>query len=365
MRDNNLSADFGGPKRHAMAHGRTLAATLAAKRENQVHAEATATAHPLLSTASWVGRVACLLLVVTFAWLRGGVDYWSQVWMGGLLVIGLIAWWIERVFDRSGTDRKLPIVAVPVILGIALGLLQLVPLPDSLANLLAPKQHELLEALASPADMMHSPATPTTSISLDKISGRHQVTLLVFALAGLLLGSHFFKSSKHAVTFFIVVAANAAMVSIAGLLQRVPISGATVLSNELVSGVSPFGTFVNRNNAAGYMLMGLAAAVGLLYWNLFGDTSSRRPRLLISKEIPVWRQVQQRIGIFIAEMTLARCACFFVCALIILGVVASLSRGGVLALLVGGLLTAMTYGIVRDSENRIGWAAITDRKSVV
>ncbi len=341
-----------------MSHGRTLAATLAAKRENQAHSEASSTAHPLLSKVSWIGRAACLLLVVSFAWLRGGVDFSHQVWMGGLLLIGLVVWWIERISGQMGSDRKMPLVAAPLILGIVLGLVQLVPLPDSLSSLLASKQNELLELFASPAEMMHSPETPTASISLDTNSGRNQVSLLVFALASLLLGSHFFKSSRHAIVFFVVVATNAAFVSIAGLLQRVPISGATVLSNELVSGVLPFGTFVNRNNAACYMLMGMAAAAGLLYWNLFGEPTKKRPRQIISKEIPVWRQVQQRIGIFFAEMTLARCACLFLFSLIILGIIASLSRGGVLALLVAGLLTAMTYGIVRDSESRIGWAAI-------
>jgi tetratricopeptide (TPR) repeat protein len=38
--------------------------------------------------------------------------------------------------------------------------------------------------------------------------------------------------------------------------------------------------------------------------------------------------------------------------------VGSLSRGGVLALLVGGLLTAISFGTVRDSESRIGWAML-------
>lgn len=336
-----------------------MASTLESKRLHKDKSELPPAEDQRAVAVSWIGRIACLLIIALFAWLRGGVDLWSQVWIGVLLLIGLVAWGVECLIDRKAPLRGLPLVALPVILGLVLALVQLIPLPDFVAGLVAPQQKQLLESFASPAGIEGAPPTPVTRISLDVCSGRELAAVLSFALASLILGAHFFRSSAHAVWFFIVLAGNAAAVAIVGILQRVSFSGKTVLPNETVSGVLPFAFFVNRNNAACYLLMGLAAAIGLLYWNLFRESSSRKPRPIISTEIPVWRQMQQRVGIFLSELTLARVACLLLVAITSLGVLATLSRGGVLALLVGGLLTTMTFGMVRDSETRIGWAAFT------
>jgi O-antigen ligase/tetratricopeptide (TPR) repeat protein len=347
-----------GSRKHALSPARSLETTLA-KRRLSNHGNGEHPVTPIQATVGWIGRGACLVSVTGWAWVRGGVDYWAQVGLGGFLLVALVAWWVERCLDRSGTERGLPLVTLPVLLGIGLGWVQMIPMSADVAGWLAPQQAKLIQEFAAPTGMMDEPPAPAARIAVDFGSCRHQVGLLTFGLAALVLGAHFFRTSSHVISFLTVVAVNSACVAIAGLLQRIPISGRTLLSNELISGVLPFGSYVNRNNAAGYMLMGLAAAMGLMYWNLFGEQTNRRPKQIISKEIPFWRQVRQRVGIFVAEMTLARLACVLLNAVIILGILGTLSRGGVLALLIGGLLTAMTYGISRDSEKRVGWAFLT------
>lgn len=338
------------------SRGRTLGATLESKRQHKDKLEAAPQQPPGRAALAWVGRIACLLIVALFPWFRGGVDYWSQVWIGGLLLVGLGVWCVEAILDRKSPARGLPLVVIPVLLGVLLALVQLIPLPDYAADLIAPRQKQLIASFASPAGMAESPPAPLTRLTLDVTTGKAQLAILCFALAGLILGIHFFKSSAHTICFFVVVAGSAAAVSIVGILQRVTFSGRTLLPNETVSGVLPFAFFVNRNNAACYLLIGFAAAVGLLYWNLFREIPNRKPRPIISREIPVWRQIQQNVGIFIAELTPSRVACLLLVLMIGLGVLATLSRGGVLALLVAGVLTTMTFGMVRDSETRIGWA---------
>lgn len=308
---------------------------------------------------SWIGRAACLVLAVAFAWLRGGVDFWSQVWMGGLLLVAMTMWLIESLIDRRRTDRAQPWIVLPVFVGVLLSVVQLIPLSDAIAGWVAPRQQEIMESFASPAGIPRSPPTPPTRISLDPTTGRAQLAILCFGLGCVIVGAHFFKSARHADYFLATLAVNGALLATVGILQRIPLAGRTLIPNGLVSGVYPFAAFVNRNNAASYLLMSLAAAVGLAFINMSRELPGRRPKLLVSREVPVWRQIRQRLAVFVAELTPWRIACLLLVIMNAVGVIATLSRGGVLALLVGAILTTMMFGVSRDSENSAGWAALT------
>ena len=190
----------------------------------------------------------------------------------------------------------------------------------------------------------------TGRLSLDRQGTLNQLRLLVMGLGGLLLGCRLFKTRRDFFVLLTIVTLNGALIAFFGLIQNLSYNGKLYWVIELTQGGEPFGPFVNRNNAAGYLLMCLAASTGLLTLVMSYKTQAG-PRPMVSREIPPWRQFYFHFLFFIAELTAAKVASMLAAGLIASGVVATLSRGGVIALLVGGLCTLLVYGMARRPKH--------------
>ncbi len=342
-----------------MSRGRTLAAILADRKGKgnssaSPHDESSSVLH---RTLGWIGRISILFLIVAVPWFKGGVELSSQAWIGPLLLLTLVVWCVRLVLSHSSEGNRLPIVLLPVMAGVLLGAAQWIPLSDSIASRIAPKQHELLDRLASPADLPESPPTPATTICTDSFGSGHLTLLLLYALAACAVGAHFFAADRHAKVLLVVVAINGAALSLLGLLQRLGLDPG-ILTIESIFKIQPYAAFVNRNNAAGYLLECLAAAIGLMYWLFFSVAVGQRPRPIVSREIPIWRRVQQRMEYFVALLTPAKIVALLLFLTIALGVIGSLSRGGVVALFGGGLITTVAFGFVRRPSSNYGLIAV-------
>ena len=115
---------------------------------------------------AWPGRICLLLAVVISPWLFASVNFGAQRWIAISLLVGLGFWW----FETSMSPRRkqvLPLLFFPLVLGILLGLFQLVPLPESSSNFLG-RQVEIQQQIAG------SDAT-SMSISVD-----HDGTCLLY-----------------------------------------------------------------------------------------------------------------------------------------------------------------------------------------
>ncbi len=100
--------------------------------------------------------------------------------------------------------------------------------------------------------------------------------------------------------------------------------------------VSSFGCFVNRNNAALMMNLGLSASLGLLAWRLAALTGLEvdDDNFEFNDILSLTNDRDSLIGLFSATLCL--------CGLLTCG-----SRGGLVALVVGGLLA---FGWVRQKR---------------
>jgi tetratricopeptide (TPR) repeat protein len=168
-------------------------------------------------------------------------------------------------------------------------------------------------------------------------------------LAGLLLGCRFFRTSRDANTVLSICTANGVLLSFFGMIQRLTWHGKIFWTFQINLG-SPFGPFINRNNGAGFLLMSLACCVGLISI-LMATRKSAGPLPIISKEMPFWRQFYWYAMDFIAELTAPKVAALVSFVVIASGIVATLSRGGGLAMLVGGIGTLLVYGMARRPKN--------------
>ncbi len=277
----------------------------------------------------------------------GSVQLWSQFWLALALLVGMGLWWFETAFTKRNS-QVIPYIIVFLMLGLVIGLLQEWPLPQALGEILLERQVEIYRYTSDAVSEGSSSTVPR--ISLDPEGTWHQVRLLVMALSALLLGCRYFRTHRQLALFLCAMTANGVALSFFGLIQKLTWNGMLFWQIPLTQGGSPFGPFVNRNNAAGYLLICLACSIGLL--NLFmANRKNRGPVPIFSKEIPFWRQLSHQILYFVSELTASKLSVLIAIVVISGGIVASLSRGGVLAMIVGAIVTLVFYGIARRPKN--------------
>jgi O-antigen ligase/tetratricopeptide (TPR) repeat protein len=303
---------------------------------------------------AWSGRISLLLAVIGSPWMIGSVGYWAQFWIAIALLAGLAFWWFETATNRR-QSQAFPYVFVPLALGIGLGLFQLVPLPDGLEDFFGGRQGEMYERYSVDARVLdkvrEQPNSVTKRLSLTPQATWEQLQMLLIAAAGMLLGCRLFRSRRDMVVLLTSITLNGVALTFFGWIQRMTDDGTHLYwTIDLTLGGAPFGPFVCRNNAAGYLLMCLAAAIGLL-----GLVLEKRktvgPHQMVSREIPPWRQLQLHGLYFLAELTAVKLSVILAIVLIGTGILSTLSRGGVVALFAGAILTFVFYGMARKPKH--------------
>ncbi len=292
----------------------------------------------LLNYLTWPGRLALLLAIVLSPWAFGAVRPWAQQWIAFAMLVGLGFWWFETALNQKN-KQYFPYLFFPVFLGLLIGLLQLWELPSGLASLLLGSQIEIFKEFG--ADLKLSP-----TISVSHAGTKKFLSILVLGVAALLLGSRYFKSTFEIKLLLAVVTINGFFLSLFGILQRLTAEPNFIYWTIRLEGGSPFGPYVNRNNGAGYLLICLACALGLVV-TLMGKKEDRGPRPIISTEIPFWRQLVFHFQLFLSDLTVAKIAAIVATGVISVAVLATFSRGGVSAMLVAGFITLMLYGMAR------------------
>ena len=309
----------------------TLAETVASNEEKNRGSQ-------FLEYLIWPGRIALLLAILLSPWAFGSVRPWAQQWIAIAILVGLGFWWFETSLKQRD-KQYFPYVFFPVFLGVIIGLLQLWELPSGLSSMALGRQIEIFKEFGS--DLKLSP-----TISVSHAGTKRFLSILSLGVAALLLGSRYFKTMFEVRLLLLLMTVNGVLLSIFGIVQKFTSDVAHIYWTIELDGGNPFGPYVNRNNGAGYLLICLACAIGLLII-LIGKKEDRGPRPIVSKEIPFWRQLVFHFQLFISDLTPAKIASLMAVGIIGIGVLASLSRGGVTAMLVASFVTLMLYGMAR------------------
>ena len=162
-------------------------------------------------------------------------------------------------------------------------------------------------------------------------------------LCELLLGVGVFLVSIAACRFknpawlFGVVALNGFALAAFGIIQRMTWNGKLYWTYELVHGGLPFASFVNRNNAGGYLLICLAAGCYFLARQVFlsnptAQTSSFDQSSMILR-------IARRLVRAFADLNTAQLYIYFGVIVIALGIILTLSRGAAVAMLIAILVS--------------------------
>ena len=292
-----------------------------------------------LEKLTWLGRILLLCILVITPWEFGAVDPWAQRQIALVIGICLAIWWFETALRRTKT-QVLPYIFVPIALGILFALFQLWELPEFLSSIFLGRQSGLYEQLGT--DLKLSP-----TISMSHEGTRHFVGLLTLAISGLVLGCRYFRTRFEVTLLLAVMSINGALIALFGIVHSLTSKDGFIYWNiELVNGGIPFGPYVNRNNGAGFLLICLACSIGLMVV-LMAKKEDRGPRQIVSKEIPFWRQFMFHLLMFISDLDARKIGAMVSTLLIASGVLASMSRGGVLALMIGLMAALIFYGMAR------------------
>lgn len=312
---------------------------------------------------TWIGRLLVLAMLLISPWWIASVHQLPQVVLYCLAIGGMTMLWLAVALGKKAR-HPFPWLAFPVIAGLLLLVVQTVELPDWARPVLAPKQTEMYAAYADPVprellvEKENSGPTPVR-ITMDLDATLKSINLLTLALICVVLASYFFSARKALAVLPLAATINGVAISAYGVVQRLKEDNRIFGFIELDHKATPFGPFVNQNNAAGYLLICLACSVGLIVMAFNRPMQSgQRPRTIITNDYPVWQRARLHLGLFLAELNAVKLLTLLASAIIAAGVVATLSRGGFLALVVATAAVTLYYSMLKKSFFAIGAGAM-------
>ncbi|MBX3438963.1 MAG: hypothetical protein KF861_15840, partial [Planctomycetaceae bacterium] len=203
-----------------------------------------------------IGRISLIAHLLAAPWVFGGVtpeaQWWLSLGVAGLLVLHLI----ESLVERPSGPFHLPTAVLAPVGLLVIAAVQLLPRDEPLVPRM---QHAVFAELAETFGS-DGPVTGTVSPA----STRTQASLLFFALGAFVLGSRWFSTGPSQIWLWRALAINGAALAFFGIVQKLTWNGLLFWSVPLRQGGTPFASFVNRNNAAGYLNLCLAAALGVV-----------------------------------------------------------------------------------------------------
>ena len=219
------------------------------------------------------------LLVAGIAWgafAFGAVYPWAYwplaiaaaaVALAGLVTPAAIGW---RTLDLTAVTLALAIFLVAAAA-------QLVPLPAATIHAISPETPSIVAQLDLTVQLDPASARPLT---IDPARTRRGL-VVVASLAALIVGAaRLFSIVGAAGTAWAIVVLGV-LLALTGIVQRPLFTGKIYGFWTPLQGGSPFGPFVNKNHFAGWMLMAIPVAIGLICNDVSRGLRGVRP---------VWRE---------------------------------------------------------------------------
>ncbi len=285
----------------------------------------------LIALSIWPAAVLIAIAPALVAADSGGVLPWTQWAAAGVvlacLVLALpIAGSAERLVGLRGNS-----IGLLLMVAALMGAMQCVRLPPSLLSLVAPGSTDAFRTALAPLSLVASDAG-TIANAVDPISistwfTRGSSALLAVSAAFAILGAQLFTTRVRLAWLLIALGLTGAIQASFGLVQFIIDGNRTVWGIQSYFGGAPFGSFINRNNAAVMLNLGVAASLGLIAWRLAALTGAvlNEDDFPASELLDVVFDRSAMLGIVSATLCVA-------------GLLACGSRGGLIGAIAGLLL---------------------------
>ena len=279
-----------------------------------------------------------LLTVVLTPWAFGSVHPLFQLLVAGGLAILLGLWALRMALERQVTWTGNP--ALLCLVGLyLLGVLQVLPLSQAWLELLSPKTFALRQELLPAApeqlvtgeqvDLDNSPVAQTISVYAGATRSELVGWLAIVALFAVVCNNLAYPGFWRRLA--VVALANGAALALVGLLQFLS-SPRHVLYWSWPSQGTVFGPFINRNHFAAYMNLCIGLALGVLLSGV-----SRGPMAARTSSAFEW---QGAVAALLRPQVLGAGLALTV---MLAATVISLSRGGLVALAVAGMVCLVLW----------------------
>jgi O-antigen ligase/tetratricopeptide (TPR) repeat protein len=253
-----------------------------------------------------------LILVVVAPWPFGGYYYEHQFWfwLAAGVCIGLTCLHVSS--QPQFELPKIPNLLVPACGLLLITGLQLVPVPGTMSHWNHAVWSDWLLPLAQ-----------REAWSIDPSLTRTQFVRFGCALGLVWAAAHLFEDPGCRRSLWWFLGLNGAALTLFGIYQRFTWNGLLFWVVELTYGGQPFASYVNRNHAAGYLHLCLAGSLAIWWWTQHQETADDRDHHRSRSR--TWQAWAAGALVFIN----------------LIGIVASLSRGGILAAVVACLVVVL------------------------
>lgn len=282
----------------------------------------------LCTCTGWACAILLTLTPIATSLDFGGVLPWTQYLAAFVLSIAVafqVCQWLSGAANGQDTSPQLTsTLPALLIFGLAaFALLTTLPLPASLVSLLSPMRASIAERWLAPFEETSS---TWMSISIGPTETLHAAALLLILAAVCFVATDVFASPHRAMLLMLGIGLYGTVIAIVGSVRN-HFPSFAMWSFQAGGEGAPFGTFLNRNNAALGMNLGLAAATGILFERLhqFDSLRQQGQRFLTASKV------------FLLSPT----TIFAVVALVtcVAGLAGCGSRGGLIAMMAAGLIT--------------------------
>ncbi len=321
---------------------------------------------------AWTARVLILALVALVPWIYGGVQWQVQqviVWTAAIL--GIVTLLAAAFSPRSIHTAHLTYFMAALL---AIGLLQTVPVPSWSAAWMSSSAfiadvHQLASSSASPASptaaqadaaahQLFSQALPPT-VSICSARSRAALAVMAAATLVVLACSLLFGSRRWAQVLVVTICASGFANACLGLMQRVAWNGWSWLDFPAPTFYS---TFVSRNSACDFFASACAGLVILLGLAYKSRKKERRQTYRMTyPSASFGGRIRNRMEDLFIDLDTWGVVCLCAIALMMVSVLATYSRGGMVSILGAAIVTiGLTLG-GRDNA----WKAITVAGSLI
>jgi len=271
-------------------------------------------------------RVLLVLVVCATPWLLGGVEPATQFYIQIVILAALSLTIVGYVTHRSRQRINFPTLTIPILSAIWLTAVQLTKLRSSVTA----------DAFTSPRELLAGHSV----LSVYPASTRFELARLSAVAIVFCLGFLLFRTRRAIAGLWIAVVANGAVLSAFGIVQLMSWNGKLYWTIPLERGGQPFASFVNRNNACGFLALTLAAGIGLFLWSSLADSESDFRQTADRPKLPhTLRNWLSQLTDMSAGQQLSLSAII----VILSGIVCSSSRAGIAATLCASLVTIALF----------------------
>ncbi len=302
----------------------------------------------------WLCRSLFLAILAAAPWFLGGWPTNVQFWLYGSVLIVLAIWILVSIFQAMTiglTSTRLPLALVPLLAALGLGQFQLSPRPNAPSPISIQKSidsssegasDETVRRQSGARALIHS---LQTGGSIAPYATRFEMSRLMIVVVAFFLGTQLFDTPLSQRLLWTTLALNGAALSFFGIVQQFSWNGKIYWTIPLLHGGEPFSSFVNRNNAAGYLCICLAAACGFALWSF----STKVPTIAGADRLAAHHRNTRSRRRFsmsalisgIEDLTAVQLIAGTFITLISAGIVLATSRGGWLAFALGAAAAAL------------------------